>query len=193
MFTAGDAIVHPARGVGIIERIEERPLRGEIEPFYRIKLVGAVETTVLVPVRIADEIGLRKAVSQQQLSRVWSVLRDEPQQLPDDHKERYEILEVKLDSGDVYRITEVVRDMTWREHQSGQLNTVGKRMHQRALDLLAGEVATALKIEVDQAACDIREVLSNCLAAYDAEQPIDCAPIECSRPDKPVRRPHATK
>jgi len=168
MFKQGDAVVHPARGVGIVEKMVERELQGVPEPFYQIRLLGPSDVTLLIPIISAQKIGLRSAMPRSGLTRVWTLLRTAPSKLPDDHKERYKLLEEKLRAGDVVGITEVVRDMSWREHQEGQLKTVGKRIYQRGLDLLSGEVAAAQNEDQLYAMTQIRDILTECQAVPSA-------------------------
>jgi len=168
MFRQGDAVVHPARGVGVVENIIERELRGVREPYYQIRLLGSTETTILIPVSAEQKMGLRSAMPRSGLSKVWDLLRSTPSDLPANHKERYRLLEEKLHTGDVVDITEVVRDMAWRERQEGQLKTVGKRIYQRGLTLLAGEVAAALDVDQLNAMTQIHDILAECQSATSA-------------------------
>ena len=162
MFRQGNAVVHPARGVGVVESIIERQLDGATESYYRIKLLGSMDTTLLIPVKAEAKVGLRLAINRSKLGEVWNHLRAAPNNLPKDHKERYKLLEDKMLTGDVMEVTEVVRDMSWRQCQEGQLKTVGKRIYQRGLTLLAGEVAAALEVDHANAVIQIRDVLAEC-------------------------------
>jgi len=164
MFRQGDAVVHPARGVGVVERIIERQVNGAAESYYKISLIGSMDTTLLIPVKAESRVGLRSATNRSRLGQVWSRLRATPNELPNEHKERYKLLEDKLQTGDVMDITEVVRDMSWRESQEGQLKTVGKRIYQRGLTLLSGEVAAALDVDPANALTQIRDILAECQA-----------------------------
>ena len=128
MFKSGDAIVHPFRGAGVVVRIEERQWRGSNRQYYRIKLLGQLSSSLMIPVSTAETIGLRRAISQSNLSSVWRVLGANPGTLPTDHKERYQVLEDKLHTGDVLKVAAAVRDMTWRLQQVGRLTTRGKQM-----------------------------------------------------------------
>ncbi len=40
MFKVGDLAVYPAQGVGVIEAIEHREIRGSKQPFYIMKIMG---------------------------------------------------------------------------------------------------------------------------------------------------------
>jgi CarD family transcriptional regulator, regulator of rRNA transcription len=162
MFRQGDAVVHPARGVGVVEGVIERQVNGATELYYKIRLSSSMDTMILIPVSAESKVGLRLATNRSRLIQVWKHLRAAPNKLPADHKERYKLLEEKLQTGNVMDITEVVRDMSWRQCEEGQLKTVGKRIYQRGLTLLAGEVAAALDVDQANALSQIQDALTEC-------------------------------
>jgi CarD family transcriptional regulator len=164
MFKVGDAIIHPVRGAGVVIGIERRPWRGRTDRYYTIRLLAEEGTTLMVPVDTAETLGLRRAVTESKLKRVWRVLRADPQRLPVDHKKRYQFLKEKLQSGDIIDVTEVVRDMAWRQQEEGRLTTVGKRLYDKGITLLAGEIAAVQSTEVENAEMEIRERLQELLS-----------------------------
>ncbi|RLC63097.1 MAG: hypothetical protein DRI48_08820 [Chloroflexi bacterium] len=159
MFEPGDAIIHPMRGAGIVVQIEERQWQGNDALYYRIKLIGQPGTSLMVPVSAAEEIGLRRAITQSELKNVWRVLRADPETLPADHKTRYKLLEDKLHTGDALRVAEAVRDMAWRKKRQGSLTTMGKRIYREGLTILAGEIAATQGDELANAEAQIRAKL----------------------------------
>ena len=165
MFKAGDAIVHPLRGAGVVERVEERQWRGSNDLYYRITLLGQPGTKLMVPTTAAEELGLRHAIPQSKLSKVWRVLRAAPDTLPSDHKQRYKLLEEKLHTGNVFQVAEVVRDMTWRQQRKGRLTTVGTRRYKEGINMLAGEIAAVQGIELNNAEAQIHARLEESLAS----------------------------
>ena len=165
MFKAGDAIVHPLRGAGVVERVEERQWRGSNDLYYRITLLGQPGTKLMVPTTAAEELGLRHAIPQSKLSKVWRVLRAASDTLPSDHKQRYKLLEEKLHTGNVFQVAEVVRDMTWRQQRKGRLTTVGTRRYKEGINMLAGEIAAVQGIELNNAEAQIHARLEESLAS----------------------------
>jgi CarD family transcriptional regulator len=164
MFKVGDAIIHPVRGAGVITGIDKRQWRGSNDRYYTIRLLAEEGTTLMVPVDTADTLGLRRAITQSKLKSVWRVLRADPQSLPVDHKQRYQLLKEKLQTGDIMDVTEVVRDMAWRQQQEGRLTTVGKRLYEKGITLLAGEIAAVQSTDVENAEMEIRERLQERLS-----------------------------
>jgi RNA polymerase-interacting CarD/CdnL/TRCF family regulator len=159
MFKEGDAVVHPIRGAGVIRCVEERRWRGAEALYYRIGLLSQPTSSLMIPVGSAKELGLRRAVSRSRLSQVWKVLDTDPEKLPTEHKERYQLLEDKLHAGDVLQVAEAVRDMAWRRHREGRLTTRGKRMYEEGMTLLAGEIAAAKGIGIEDAEVQVRDRL----------------------------------
>lgn len=163
MFKAGDAVMHPVRGAGIVVRIEERPWRGNNALYYRIKLLGQPGTKLMIPTSAAETLGLRRAIPQSKLGKVWRVLRATPNKLPADHKKRHALLEDKLHAGDVFRVAEAVRDMTWRQKESS-LTTKGKRLYDEGMSILAGEIAATQGLDLIDAKSQVKERLRESLS-----------------------------
>ena len=159
MFKEGDAVVHPIRGAGVVKRVVERKWRGADALYYRIGLLSQPGSSLMIPVGAAEDLGLRRAASQSRLSKVWKVLSTDPEKLPKEHKERYQLLEDKLHAGDVLQVAEAVRDMAWRRHREGRLTTRGKRMYEEGMTLLAGEIAAAKGIGILDAETQVRDKL----------------------------------
>lgn len=161
MFKQGDAVVHPARGVGIVTSVEERRLRGTSERYYTLELLDGLGTRVMIPVSAEDALGLRPGIDASQLRRVWSMLAAKPKPMPSNYKERNRLVDKKLSENDIMKVAAVVRDLTNRERRNGELTTVTKRHLKRSLTMLSGEVAAALGIELEDAEAQIRSRLSH--------------------------------
>jgi CarD family transcriptional regulator len=163
MFKAGEAIVHPIRGAGVVESIEERQWHGSNDLYYRIKLLGQPGTSLMIPIDAAETIGLRRAVPRSKLNQVWRVLHADPGTLPADHKARYGLLYDKLHAGDVLQVAEAVRDMAWRRKREGGLTTQGKRIYEEGMTILAGEIAATQGTDLADAEAQVRERLTESL------------------------------
>jgi CarD family transcriptional regulator len=166
MFQVGDTVVHPNYGAGIVTEVRKLEFRGTQEkPYYWIKLLSQPETTVMVAVKNEEKVGLRSPIAQANLERVWRVLRADPEALPSDHNKRYHMLKEKLHRGDVFEITEVLRDLAWRRQEKRKLTTRGKRLYRTGLELLASEVAGAQGRDFESVAEQIQERLAETVTA----------------------------
>jgi CarD family transcriptional regulator len=66
----------------------------------------------------------------------------------------------KLASGDVLKVSEVVRDL-WRRDQDKVLSAGEKRMLAKARQILISELALALKVVEEKAGVKLDEVLAS--------------------------------
>jgi len=158
-FKVGDTVVHPHYGAGVITEIQERHSLGPRKRYYSIELLGDPQTTVMVPLGGEESVGLRQPIPKARLSRLWRILRAKPQALPDEHKERYAVIEDKLHEGDIFRIAEAVRDLAWRREEKNKLTRVGGRLYETGLEFIASEVAGVQGSDVDAAEAEIAERL----------------------------------
>jgi CarD family transcriptional regulator len=163
-FRVGETVVHPDYGAGVISEIKERHSLGTGRRYYSIELLGDPGTTVMVPLANEKKVGLRQPIAKTRLSRLWRVLRAEPQALPDEHKKRYAVIEDKLQDGDVFQIAEAVRDLAWRREEKRHLTTVGKRLYETSLGFLASELAGVQGSDVDTAEAQIAARLQTRIA-----------------------------
>lgn len=158
-FKAGDAIIHPVRGAGIVVRLMKRQWRGNNETYYRVELLAQPGTSLMVPASAVEALGLRHAIPQSKLKKVWRVLCAAPEKLPDDHKERYELLENKFHTGNIFQVAEAVRDLDWRQCHRGKLTMKGKQLYEQGMNILAGEIAVVRGVDLDNVQAQVREKL----------------------------------
>jgi len=163
MFQVGDRIVLPSYGVGIVTEIKERHTLGRGTRYYSLELLDQPETVVMVPVGAENRMGLRRPVAENKLGRVWHVLRGDAKTLPDNHEQRCTLLDEKLSSGDVFAVAEVLRDLAWRREEKRHLTIRGKRLYERGMALLAGEVASVQESDLVDAEITISRVLDKSL------------------------------
>jgi CarD family transcriptional regulator len=164
VFDVGDKVFHPVHGAGIVVEVKERRSLGKARRYYSIELLSQPKTLLMVPVGGAQEIGLRASISQSQLRQVWGVLRADPETLPTDHEQRYELLKDRMRGGDALQIAAALRDMAWREDQERRLTKQGKRLYDESLMLLAGEIAIIQDSDMSTAEAQIMDTLRECVA-----------------------------
>ncbi len=158
MFKVGDAIVHPAFGAGVVTGLKELRYSGNPSQYYQIKLLKRTDTRLMVPVQEVEDRGIRRAISGKLLDRVWLILGQAPQALPDNYKSRHKLLEDKFSAGDIILIAEAVRDAAGRRRKRS-LTDRGKRIYRRGLTLLISELAAAQDIGLAEAEAQVRDKL----------------------------------
>lgn len=160
MFETGDTVAHPIRGAGVVTGIEERNWREDSVAYYHIELVDPPGTDLWIPASMAEEIGLRHTISPSELEQVWNVLRDAPNTLPENPKERQALLEETVGSGDILQIGKAIRDITWRGQQ-GKLRASSEQLYDRGMTLLTGELAISQSISLSEARSQIHARLQD--------------------------------
>ncbi|MBN1259786.1 MAG: hypothetical protein JXB35_03815 [Anaerolineae bacterium] len=159
MYEVGDMVFHPESGAGVITGIKKIPVMGNDRRYYRIKVLSKTKTTLLIPVKDADEIGLRPAIPPGHLSRVWEVLSGPPDDLPEKKKHRQKWVDERLTTGETVQIAKVVRDLVWRRKQTERLYAAEEKALKRGMRLLTGEVGTVLGVDLTTARSRIQEML----------------------------------
>jgi CarD family transcriptional regulator len=155
-FEVGDKVIYPNHGLGIVERIEDKTILGTTCGFYHLRIV-ANDTTVLVPLANVDGVGLRRAISDEEVERLFTLLGDGKIDNHQNWKGRFKDNSDKMRSGSIYEVADVLKSLTFLA-KSKSLSFREKRMLDRAKFLIISEVSevmreTALAIEgrVDRA------------------------------------------
>ena len=158
-FNVGDTVVYPHHGAALIEAVETRTVKGEPRE-YLVLRVAQGDLTVRVPADNVDLVGVRDVVNQEGLDRVFNVLRQPYTEEPTNWSRRYKANLEKLASGDVIKVSEVVRDL-WRRDQDRGLSAGEKRMLAKARQILISELALAKKTDEEKASEFLDEVLAS--------------------------------
>jgi RNA polymerase-interacting CarD/CdnL/TRCF family regulator len=160
VFQIGDVVVHPGYGVGKVVEIEKLSCLGSDKRYYSIKLVDDAGTQVWVPVKEAEERGVRRPISRSQLGEIWRALCAKPQALPSEHQKRYGVVRQKVDDGDSLQIAEALRDLSWKDYHVRSLTSEGKRLYDKAMKLLATEVAVVQGSDRETVESELSRVLN---------------------------------
>ncbi len=162
VFKVGQKIVYPSQGVGVVEQIESRQINGEAHEFYMLRL-HTNNSTVMVPTRNAEEIGLRRPITRTKCDELLAVLAADFAAPAKDWKDRFKDFSEAMRSGDPFAVAEMLKTLTYL-NQIKPLSFREKQMLERAHALLVGELAmvckkaeAAIAPKVDEAlqkACD---------------------------------------
>lgn len=163
MFKIGDKVVYPMHGAGTIIGIEEKEVLSEKKQYYIMQLpIG--EMKVMIPLDKVEEIGLREIITDEQIEEVYGLLRGDQDQMSKNWNRRYRANMEKLRTGDVYEVSEVVRNLTIREKEKG-LSTGEKKMLNSARQILISELVLAENKEE----VEIEIILDDIFSQYELE------------------------
>ena len=157
-FELGDNVVYPHHGAGKVCAKEIKEVFGERREYLTIKILHN-DMTVMVPTENATLAGLRRVIDEETVQKVLDVLRDDVSDMPKNWNRRFKHNRDKIKTGDIYELSEVVRNLALREHEKG-LSSGEKQMYTRAKKILASELMYALDKTESEAEAYLDELLS---------------------------------
>ena len=158
-FKVGETVVYPHHGAATIVEIKTRTIKGEEKKYLKLN-VSQGGLTIEVPSDNVEMVGVRDVIDKAGLERVFTVLRDPIVEEPANWSRRYKANLEKLASGDVIKVSEVVRDL-WRRERERGLSAGEKRMLAKARQILVSELALAEKTNEDKAEAILDEDLAS--------------------------------
>jgi CarD family transcriptional regulator len=157
-FELGDNVVYPHHGAGKVQAKEIKEVFGERREYLTIKILHN-DMTVMVPTENAALAGLRRVIDEETVQKVLDVLRDDVSDMPKNWNRRFKHNRDKIKTGDIYELSEVVRNLALRESEKG-LSSGEKQMYTRAKKILASELMYALDKNEAEAESYLDELLS---------------------------------
>ncbi|MFT4123565.1 MAG: CarD family transcriptional regulator [Microbacteriaceae bacterium] len=158
-FEVGETVVYPHHGAATIIEVKKRTIRGEERLYLKLNVTQG-DLTIEVPADNVDLVGVRDVIGREGLDQVFDVLRAPFTEEPTNWSRRYKANLEKLASGDVIKVSEVVRDL-WRRDQDRGLSAGEKRMLAKARQILTSELALAEKTDEQSASSILDEVLAS--------------------------------
>jgi CarD family transcriptional regulator len=148
-FSVGDKVVYPHHGAAVITKKERRDFDGSKTEFFVLQV--AIDQLVLrVPVASAVDLGVRPVISKTAARKVLATFKLDPEEAGANWSRWYKLLTEKINSGDIYQVAEVVRDLTYAQQTKG-ISPALKRMLSKARLILASELRFALDLDEEEA------------------------------------------
>ena len=158
MYNVGDKVVYPHHGAGTVVKKEEREILGQSREYLTIQILHN-DMTVNVPSENADQVGLRKVIEEETVTKVLKALTGVGTTMPKNWNRRFKHNRDKMKTGDIFELAEVVRNLSLRDHEKG-LSTGEKQMFVKAKKILASELMYAKTMDEDECAEWLEEVLA---------------------------------
>lgn len=160
MFKKDDKIVYPMHGVGNIDDIEKKEVLGKRTEFYIITIINS-GMKVMIPVKKAEEIGIRAVIPKTQVKKVLDSIINGKTQVEEDWKLRYQNNIDKVKSGSIIKVSDVARDL-YRRGREKELSIMERKLYENAYNLVMHEIALAKNIDIEEAGNLVSEALSEC-------------------------------
>jgi CarD family transcriptional regulator len=162
LFEVGETVVYPHHGAATIIEIKNRTVRG-VEKLYLKLNVTQSNLVIEVPAANVELVGVRDVIDTDGVLAVYEVLRAQSVEEPTNWSRRYKANVEKLASGDVLRVSEVVRDL-WRREQDRGLSAGEKALLAKARQVLVSELALAGKTDEATVSDELDTALDAALA-----------------------------
>jgi len=161
-FQVGDKVIYPNHGLGVVQGIETKTILGTTCGFYHLRMI-ANETTVLVPLDNVEGVGLRRAIGDGEVEKLFSLLADGKIENHQNWKGRFKDNSDKMRTGSIYDVVDVLKSLTHLA-KSKNLSFREKRMLDRAKFLVVSEIAEVVSEPSESVEGKVDRALERCLA-----------------------------
>jgi CarD family transcriptional regulator len=146
MFQIGDKAVYPGHGVGVIEAIESKQISGKEQMFYILRIFDN-GMTIMIPRDNVEAVRLREVIRKIDVSKVIHILKDRDVIIDNQTwNRRYREYMEKINTGSIYEIAEVLRDLHLLKAEK-ELSFGERKIMDTAKNLLVKELAIARDVK----------------------------------------------
>ncbi len=161
-FQVGDKVIYPNHGLGVVERIETKTILGTTCGFYSLRMTSS-DTTVLVPVDNVEAVGLRHAIADHQVKRLFTLLGNGKIDNHQNWKGRFKDNSDKMRTGSIEDVIDVLKSLNHLS-KSKNLSFREKRMLDRAKFLVVSEISEVMGEPNETIQGRVEKALDRCLA-----------------------------
>ncbi|MGD0917273.1 MAG: CarD family transcriptional regulator [Thermodesulfobacteriota bacterium] len=160
MFEIGDKAVYPGHGVGVIEAIESKQISGKEMIFFMLRIVDN-GMTIMIPKDNVEAVGLRGVIRRLDVSKVIHILKDRDVTIDNQTwNRRYREYMEKINTGSIYEIAEVLRDLHLLKAEK-ELSFGERKIMDMAKNLLVKELAIARDVRESDILREIRTIFGS--------------------------------
>lgn len=156
----GDKVIYPNQGLGIIENIQEENYFGQDFQIYHVRIL-ANDTLVLVPFSNAEEIGIRKPISEESIQDIFDFIRNGGVDVTMNWKGRYKEHIDLMKSGTIQDMALVLKSLYYLQLIK-PLSFREKKMMEKAKELIVTEISEVSSSPFEEIEVQVLEMLSDC-------------------------------
>jgi len=157
MFRIGDKAVYPGHGVGVIEAIETKQISGKEQSFFMLRIVDN-GMTIMIPQDNVAGVRLREVIRKIDVSKVIQILKDRDITLDNQTwNRRYREYMEKINTGSIYEIAEVLRDLHLLRAEK-ELSFGERKIMDMAKNLLVKELSIARDVKESNILREIKTI-----------------------------------
>ena len=152
IYKVKDYIVYPKHGVGKVVSIEKAKIGNIDISFYKV-LIEKEKLTLSIPLN--QQSHLRHVSSINQINKAVTILKSKPKIKRTMWSRRAQEYEQKINSGKLYQLTEVVKDLNKKSDVIAEQSYSERQLFEKAYERLLSEFEVVLgekaKIKMDKA------------------------------------------
>ena len=156
----GDKVIYPNQGLGIVENIQDENYFGQDFQIYHVRIL-ANDTLVLVPSSNAEEIGIRKPISEDSIQDIFDFIRNGGVDVTMNWKGRYKEHVDLMKSGTIQDMALVLKSLFYLQLIK-PLSFREKKMMEKAKELVVTEISEVSCSPFEEIEIQVLEMLSNC-------------------------------
>jgi CarD family transcriptional regulator len=157
MFEIGNKAVYPGHGVGVIEAIETKQILGKKQTFYILRILEN-GMTIMIPQDNVEAVRLREVIRKIDVAKVIHILKDRDVTIDNQTwNRRYREYMEKINTGSIYEIAEVLRDLHLLKAEK-ELSFGERKIMDMAKNLLVKELAIAREVKESDVLREIRTI-----------------------------------
>ena len=157
----GQKVAYPSQGVCMVEHIESKTIGGSTIECYLLRVLSD-NSSILVPMRNAESVGIRPVISTLQCKALISRLKKDFDDVSCDWKSRSREYAEKLRSGDVFEAADVLKKLTFLSMEK-KLSFREQNLLEKAKFLIISEITNAQTADEQALSDEIdRLVLAAC-------------------------------
>ena len=137
----GQKVAYPNQGICLVEDIERKKIGSSAIDFYFLRVLSD-NSTIFVPTRNAESVGIRPIIGAQQLKHLTDFLAQDFEPVAPDWKVRSREYSEKLQSGDVFEAADVFKKLSFLSREK-KLSFREQSFLEKSKFLVVSEMANA--------------------------------------------------
>ncbi|OAB42494.1 CarD family transcriptional regulator [Paenibacillus glacialis] len=155
---AGEMVFYPLHGVGLLEEKVTRLYEDKEKDYFKVYF-EELKMDIFIPEDSAEQQGIRPLTSQDMLEQSQIHFFEKFCELPLLAFERKKLLDLKLKTGDIFCVTEVIRDLVCAPQYELKLGFQDKLLLEAACKLLKNELMYVLDLSDEKASDILKEMM----------------------------------
>ena len=155
-FKVGEYCVYKTHGVAKVKEVQTIELK-DFKSKCLVLYFEREKLTVTVPENQIENMGIRKISSMADMEKVFTILSNGVKKIKGMWSRRAKEYEEKINSGDIFLIAEVIRDLT-RDVEEADRSFSERMIYETAVYRLASEYSILANISLEEASAKIVEI-----------------------------------